>query len=114
MYTDEEILDLESRLVDLEIKRLLDPHKREQLVISKKTSAKASEKTLYRSTTLPDGRKLYEWRNSFGRFEKLSDDLQGWPSELRAVEEKIRAFDKTRTVNGRMISAAVGGTVGLV
>jgi|WetSurSiteA1Bulk_404760.scaffolds.fasta_scaffold99331_2 hypothetical protein len=118
--TEQELDELEWRLLDLEISRLKKMNASRSVLVTQqpkpKPTAKPSTRDYWqqwRSTRRNGGETLYEHRTASGAWLPFPKDRKAWPEGVRAEIEKIEAYDKQRTVGGRMISASVGGGVKL-
>jgi len=111
---NEQLLNLEDRILDLEFKRLktLVGWERTRITATRSIPATKTEPAKkvpleMRTSTSPHGAKKHELRTATG-WQTLPASRDLWPAELRQMHEQFEAIDKKRRVGGRLISASIG------
>jgi hypothetical protein len=108
----DELNALEDRVLLLEFTKMkkLAGWQRTHVTATRTTSAHKTG-TVEMRVSKRGGATKYELRTATG-YEALSADRSTWPREAREMQEKIEAYDKQRTVGGRLVGM-LGGTAEL-
>ena len=100
---NEQIDDLEFRLLDLEFEDLKKWHAVQSILITEKPKTKDSGFQM-RSIRMPDGTTRHRIRTVSGGWQDLPADTKLWPKRAREIHEAFAKIDRARTHGGRLVS----------